>query len=229
MLLRSLVVVGLVGFASLTINKAIADEAMGSGIRYTAVEGVSFDDVDAGDRPLKLTISDDPGGRFSRISADVSQEQPRRHTYEFALSQRGVGGLPVDLELSQRGGIGVNENGDINRRTRSTELRLGNGLGDLRRRSTSSFAHPIWYIFAASDDEALTWAPGARNAFGGGASGVSLQDRVEIGDMQAGVTVEMGRVQASLAYVEREVSTRIGSNSISRDESFTGVTLTMRH
>jgi hypothetical protein len=229
MLLRSLVVVGLVGFASLSINKAIANDVVASDSRYAALEGVSFEDPDAAEGRLRLTFSDDPSGRFSRISTDVSPAPRAHRSYELALSQRAVGGLPVDVELSQRAGFGVNENGDISRESRGTELRLGAGLGDLKRRNASSFSNPIWYVFAASDDEALTWAPGTRNAFGGGASGVSLEDRVEIGDLQAGVTIEMGRVQASLAYVEREVSTQIGSNSISQDESFTGVTLTMRH
>lgn len=229
MLLRSLVVVGLVGFVSLSINKAIADDVIASDYKYGAIEGVSFDDPHTAPRRLQLIFSDDPGGRFSRVTTAVSPEPRSNRGYELALSQRGVGGLPVDMELAHGAGFGVNEDGDIARQTRSTELRLGDGLGDLKRRNSSSFSHPIWYVFAASDDEALTWAPGARSAFGGAASGVSLQDRVEIGDMQAGVTIEMGRVQASLAYVEREVSTRIGSHSISQDESFTGVTLTMRH
>jgi hypothetical protein len=37
-------------------------------------------------------------------------------------------------------------------------------------------------------------------------------------------------MQASLAYVEREISVRTaGSQTISSDESFAGLTLTMRH
>jgi hypothetical protein len=35
-------------------------------------------------------------------------------------------------------------------------------------------------------------------------------------------------VQASLAYVEREVNVRTGSQNFSQDERFAGFTLTMR-
>ena len=35
-------------------------------------------------------------------------------------------------------------------------------------------------------------------------------------------------MQASIAYVEREVSAQVGRDSYSREENFTGVTVTMR-
>ena len=91
-------------------------------------------------------------------------------------------------------------------------------------------AEPTWYFFAASEDEALTWRPGARSDFGssGGAS-FALQDRVEIGDMQAGVTYERYGMQASLAYVEREFTVVSGSQSFTQDDSFAGLTITMRN
>jgi hypothetical protein len=83
-------------------------------------------------------------------------------------------------------------------------------------------------MFVASDDEALTWQPGVRSEFGGQGASLALQDRVEVGDLSAGVTYERNGVQASLAYVEREESARIGQQNFSQDESFTGVTVTMR-
>jgi hypothetical protein len=46
--------------------------------------------------------------------------------------------------------------------------------------------------------------------------------------MSVGVTYERSGVQASLAYVEREESTTVGNQSFSQDESFTGLTVTMR-
>jgi hypothetical protein len=84
------------------------------------------------------------------------------------------------------------------------------------------------YAFVASDNDALTWRPGARSEFGGRGSAFALQEQVEVGDMSAGVTYERNGVQASLAYVEREESTQVGAESFSQDQSFTGVTVTMR-
>lgn len=83
-------------------------------------------------------------------------------------------------------------------------------------------------VFVASDNEALTWQPGQRSEFGGDGSGVRMQDRVEVGDMSVGVTYERNGVQASLAYVEREEATTVGNETFSQDQSFAGVTLTMR-
>jgi hypothetical protein len=89
---------------------------------------------------------------------------------------------------------------------------------------------PTWYMFVASEDEALIWRPGGqRSAFGGRSAGFALQDRVEIGDIQAGVTYEAFGVQASLAYVERKISVNVGRDSFSTEERFAGVTVTLRN
>ncbi len=134
--------------------------------------------------------------------------------------------MGFDVSLAQRATFGSNNDGDLDREGSGSELRLGRGLGGERAPSDE----PSIYLFAASEDEALTWQPGAsRNSFGGEGSSFALQDRVEIGDMQAGVTYERGNIQASVAYVEREISTQTyGTQSISQDESFTGFTFTMK-
>ena len=87
----------------------------------------------------------------------------------------------------------------------------------------------IGYIFAGSEDEALIWRPGSRNALGGSGPSFAMQDRVEIGDRQAGITYEANGWQASFAYVEREIRVRAGGRNFNQDEDFTGLTLTMRH
>ena len=56
----------------------------------------------------------------------------------------------------------------------------------------------------------------------------ALQDRVEIGDVQAGVTYEVYGIQTSLAYVQRKMRTRVGANTYVQDENFAGITVTMR-
>ena len=47
-------------------------------------------------------------------------------------------------------------------------------------------------------------------------------------DREVGVTYERNGVQASLAYVEREEATTIGRETFNQNESFTGLTVTMR-
>ena len=231
MLLRRLVVVGLAGFVSFAANIAMADDASAPRT-IAAFDGVNFADTQApfgsGGR-LDLTVGRSEGPRFTNLGGLTQAptddgQSPRR--YEVALLAReSVRGL--DAQLSQRGTLGVDENGDITTHSSGTEFRLGRGLGGDRRNQRS--ATPTWYFFAANDDEALTWRPGQRSAFGGASSSFALQDRVEIGDVQAGVTYEVYGVQASLAYVQREVSVHAGSQSFSQDEEFAGITLTMRH
>ncbi len=224
MLLRKLVVVGLVGFVSLTANIATAEDAGAPG--FTAVDGVSLvDPSDAlnGDR-FRLQISEADAPRFADVGtrSEPSRRDQDMRRYEFSLVARGAAGL--DVAFAQRGGVGFNEQGDIERQSRGSELRLGRGLRDDERSST-----PTWYVFAASDDEAITWRPGVRNAFGGSGASFALRDRVEIGDIQAGITYERDGWQASIAYVEREISANTGVYTVYQDENFAGFTLTMRH
>jgi hypothetical protein len=230
MSLRSLAIVGWMGLASLFVNVATAEDAVAP--TTIAVDGVNFSDPDADyyASRFRVDVSDQYSSRFRNLSENgASAPNPDAlRQVEVALSARAAAGF--DVGFAQRAGLSVNDQGDIERHSRSSELRLGRGLTNMRRRESTAWDQGSWYLFAASDDEALTWAPGSRNNFGGATSGGwALQDRVEVGDMQAGVTYEAGGLQASLAYVEREVSVRAGARNLSQDESFTGLTITMRH
>lgn len=234
MLIRSLVVVGLVGLASLAAGRAVAENIHDRLAPAAAIDGVSFADPSpfASSSHVRMSVEDrsherlsDYGSRQTLAPSEASMER----SYEVAFGQSGVAGLPVDVEFAQRATIGVNSSGDISRHGRGSELRLGRGLKGMSRRSEGSWTHPTWYVFAAADDEALTWAPSVRSAFGGSSSSVALQDRVEIGDRQIGVTYEVGHMQASLAYVEREVSAYVAGRSLSHDENFAGLTITVKH
>lgn len=171
---------------------------------------------------LDLTVRDGPSPRFSALDRHgaPSGEDPRR--VELALTAGG-GDAPLDISISQRASLGANNNGDLDRQGRGSELRVGQGLVGERDGPRNST-----YIFVASENEALTWQPGTRNEFGGRGASFALQDRVEVGDLSAGVTWERNGVQTSLAYVERERSTRVGNQNYTQDESFAGVTVTMR-
>jgi hypothetical protein len=225
MLLRKLVVVGLVGFVSFAANIATAEDAVGPSSQIGAAN-VSFADTNAafGNRfDLRIRPSDAP--RFTAFASAPAAEAPDRLGYEVSLVAGSADGIGVSF--AQRGGVGVNEDGEIERETRGAELRLGRGLRDMPRDRPSR--EPRWYVFAASEDEALIWRPGQQTSFGSTGSSFALQERVEVGDLQAGVTYEVNGWQASLAYVEREVSFRAGSRHFRQDQSFAGFTLTMQH
>lgn len=166
---------------------------------------------------VELSITEHGAVRFT--PEDPSSEiAPQR--LELQLS--GSGG-PLDFAIAQRASLGSNADGDVVLHQRGSEVRVGRGL--LRQRETGGAST---YVFVASDDEALTWQPGSRSEFGGQGNRLALESRTNVGDLSAGVTYERDGVQASLAYVEREASTRVGQQSFSQDESFTGVTVTMR-
>jgi hypothetical protein len=170
---------------------------------------------------LDLRVRDRAAQRFAPAAGHDRGEQPRRVELELAA---GGGDSPLDVSIAQRASLGADANGDLARQGAGSELRIGRGLVQER---DSARGRSV-YVFVASDDEALTWQPGARSEFGGQGASLAMQDRVEVGDLSAGVTYERNGVQASLAYVEREESTRVGRQSFSQDESFTGVTVTMR-
>lgn len=180
---------------------------------------VDFTDHQTVLRRSNVSMRSDVAQRFGPATATGEQtEGPRRLEVEFA-----AGDGDLDISFAQRASIG-GADGDINRQGRGSEVRIGRGLveqdNDQRGAST--------YMFVASDNEALTWQPGQRSEFGGQSPALQLQDRVTVGDMSVGVTYERNGVQASLAYVEREESTTIGNESFDQDESFTGLTVTMR-
>ena len=168
---------------------------------------------------VTATLTDNRARRFEQTTPtpdDPQAEAPRQ--LEFEVQAPAVPGL--NISLAQRASLGADRHGDINRQGRGSEVRVA--LGDPGRSSANEPEHRV-YLFAGSDDEALTWQPGSNG------NGVQLQDRVEVGDRQAGVTYERHGVQASLAYVERKVSATVGQTTHSDNESFAGVTLTMRH
>ncbi len=230
MLLRKLVVVGLAGFFSLAANIATAEDAVGPNASFVGVHDVDFSDPNqplAGDR-FALDIGAGDAPRFGLATQTPTDSfNPNFRRYEVAVVARATS--DIDVAFAQSGAFGFNDDGDLERRSQGSELRLGRRLANLREQSREPQLEGSWYLFAASEDEALTWRPGGRNEFGGSSSSFALQDRVEIGDMQAGVTYESNGWQASFAYVEREYSIRTGSRRVSGEEAFTGFTLTMRH
>lgn len=229
MLFRKLVVVGLAGFFSLAANIATAEDAVGPTATFVGIDGVNFSDPsDAFPNRFQVSLAPGEERRFSQLGAgERSSSRVDREERVYELSVIAASRSGFDVAIAQRGGLGFNDQGDIERHSRASELRLGRGLREMPRDTPS--ATPKWYVFAASEDEALIWRPGMRTEFGSSGGGFALQDRVEIGDMQAGITYEANGWQTSLAYVEREVSVRTGHETFSEDERFVGVTLTMRH
>jgi hypothetical protein len=231
MLAGGALVAALFGVPMAAAQEALPDQgptpAGGQGFDFGPVEQPdAVTDIDLTDpqtafRRNSVSLRNDATQRFAAPAANTqTPPAPRRLEVEFA-----TGDGDLDVSFAQRASIGAGAEGDIDHRGQGSEVRIGRGLVEERegaRRGAST------YLFVASDNEALTWQPGQRSEFGGSGPSFVLQDQVEVGDMSIGVTYENNGVQASLAYVEREESVTIGSQGFSQDESFAGVTLTMR-
>jgi hypothetical protein len=226
-MLKKLVLVGLVGVTSLIANIASADDAAAPTVSVVGLSNVSFADSHiATVAPFSINFQEADAPRFANLTPAPEQNSSFPLTrYEVAIVAHPVGN--VDVSLSHRDGLGFDQNGDFASRSRGSEIRVGRGLVPMQRRAAPNASR--WYLFAGSSDQALVWQPGARDAFGGISSSFALQDRVEIGDRQAGITYETHGIQASLAYVERKVRTYVGAQRFTEDENFAGITLTMRH
>ena len=195
-----------------------------------AISGVSFADPDASmQAPEGLSA----GGRAEaplRLSETVNPPETafaasEERRYEFAITAPGrITGLGLDVGVAPRASFTLDGDGRLAGAGAGAELRVGQGLENLVDRwEPPTWDAPAWYFFAASDGQALAWSPEqAAGVPGARGDGLRWQDRVEVGDFQAGVSLEAGGMQAALAYVQRDISTRYGSS----EENFAGVTVT---
>jgi hypothetical protein len=149
------------------------------------------------------------------------------HWRPIELSITGPTALDgVDFSLAHRRGSEQDLSGRAT--TSGAEVRIGRGLKGLTEfQSPPSWRRPAWYVFAASDGQALLYTPSSdptspNHAF-------YLQDRVNIGDLQVGISAEAHGMQASLSYIRREVTTIDAiRHEETADDNFTGLTLTWR-
>ena len=66
----------------------------------------------------------------------------------------------------------------------------------------SEFSANTWYLFAGADAEALTYSPDSLTKLNSG--NFHLQDRIIVGDAQAGVGYRIGDADVSVSYLRRE-------------------------
>jgi|CXWL01.1.fsa_nt_gi hypothetical protein len=87
--------------------------------------------------------------------------------------------------------------------------------------SPAPWNHPRMVVFAGGGEEALMWSP----SINGSETRFTYQDdRVELGEIHAGIGLEAGNAVLALSYVEKDYDTGFGSLS----ENFAGVSLTWR-
>ena len=103
----------------------------------------------------------------------------------------------LDLKLTPRATMRFDD--DVNSAVVGAFIEIGKDL-----REGSEFESNTWYFFAGADAEALTYSP---NSVGQITSGqFHLQDRIIVGDAQAGLGYRIGDADVSVSYMRREGS-----------------------
>jgi hypothetical protein len=203
---------------ALSLGLSSQAEALGPNERF----GIELTAADSGASLTSAFVSRQQFG--PQLQADGGRK-PLNMSLSVAAS---VIPRALDFGFAQRTSVVDGDGGQF--LSRGTEVRLGQRLeGLVSDKGSATWDKPSWYFFAASDDQALAWTPADASA--GTRGSLALQDRVDIGDVQAGVTIEAAGVQGSIAYLERETSNgRIGSADRTRSETerYVGATLTVR-
>lgn len=115
--------------------------------------------------------------------------------YQKAFTSVSTKGL--DLSLTPRAALRFNDQSSS--AIVGAVVEIGEDL-----RQGSEFENNTWYFFAGADAEAVTYSP---NSIGRLTSGqFHLQDRIIVGDAQAGLGYRIGNADLSLSYLRREAT-----------------------
>lgn len=146
------------------------------------------------------------------------QKIDAQYTFVAPKADTGLG-----LDLAVRPHVTINSQGDVKTTRAGAEVRVGQNL-DLRGQTAKN---SNWYFFAGADGEAIVWdvQQSGRSLNNGQ---VTLQDKVTVGDVQAGIAFNSPAGQMSVSYIQRDFEYRNGAISRSGEEEFAAVTLTWR-
>src|SRR5690349_16961220 len=129
-MLRKLVLVGLVGVTSLVANIAAADDAVAPTVAVVGASNINFTDDQSSAAvaaPFALNFGEADQPRFANLTSAPQPGDDNSNTrYEFGFVAHPAAN--VDVAVSHRDGLGFNEDGDISRRSRGSEIRVGRGL-----------------------------------------------------------------------------------------------------
>ena len=125
----------------------------------------------------------------------LSRDETLDFGYTKAFTSRSQRGL--DLSLTPRAALRFND--ESSSAVVGAVVEIGEDL-----RKGSDLDNNTWYFFAGADAEALTYSP---NSVGRLTSGqFHLQDRIIVGDAQAGLGYRIGDADVSLSYLRREAT-----------------------
>ena len=123
----------------------------------------------------------------------------RNENVNLGMTRQFTSGVTKGLDFSLIPRASMRFNDDESSALVGAVVEIGKDL-----REGSEFENNTWYVFAGADAEALTYSP---NSIGRLANGqFHLQDRIIVGDAQAGVGYRIGDADVSLSYMRREAT-----------------------
>lgn len=159
----------------------------------------------------------------SRVEASFSPvpREQKQLAAELALSApASQTGLGFDVGIAPR--IEITRDGQFASQRFGGEVRIGQNFDKRGKEGPESG----WYLFAGADGEALVWQPDGTGNVSAGE--MALRDRVTVGDVQAGLSIQRGLGQISFSYIRREVEYHERNMGASENEDFAGVSFTIK-
>jgi len=150
------------------------------------------------------------GPRFDSVGLNLSK----------AINTDKPGG--IDLQLIPRAALNFGD--EHSSALVGAVVKIGEDLRELDPSDTTR-----WYLFAGADAEALTYSSNNPSRLTRGQ--FNLQDKIIVGDAQAGFGYKIGDADISLAYIRRDVSSfgrDLGDAAISYTEDAAAISLTWR-
>ena len=150
------------------------------------------------------------GPRFDSVGVNLSKK--------FNADKPGG----IDLQLIPRAALNFGD--EHSSALVGAVVKIGEDLRDIDPTDTNK-----WYLFAGADAEALTYSSQGASRLTGGQ--FNLQDRIIVGDAQAGFGYKIGDADISLAYIRRDVNSfglEPGDAAVSYTEDAAALSLTWR-
>lgn len=176
--------------------------------------------------PPQILSGTDITRDFSAVNCLAGQELCSSQFDNVALNlskpinANGIGG--IDLQLIPRAALNFGD--EHSSALVGAVVKIGEDLRELDVNDTSR-----WYLFAGADAEALTYSSNNPSRLTRGQ--FNLQDKIIVGDAQAGFGYKIGDADISLAYIRRDVNSYgrdLGDSAISYTEDAAALSLTWR-
>jgi len=183
---------------------------LSSSLRGALFDMPSVDNVNSS--VFKLDLGGQP---CLGTSVECSANEMRRIDFGYAKNITKGKKNGFNLQLTPHGGLRVDD--EEQSALVGALVRIGDNL-----REGSEMKSNTWYLFAGADAEAVTYTPNSVRKLTSG--DFHLQDRIIIGDAQAGVGYRLGEADLALTYYKRQAR----AENYSYDEDAAALSITWK-